>query len=286
MNSSFSEARFLGLRLSIFLFASALAVTGCGGSSSSSSNNSSGGMPVFGEGDADNSCYISNMNAVDLACYLVPGGQGEEPTLTYATYVRQGSKFVIAKEGNNPWGVKNGKTDFSWSNITKNKAEYKQLGVTDKATTHFEWNDTDNEITQIDKKGEPDEDTLVRPLTPVIDNEESVTNVSDGNTYVGDLMVFKPKTRTIKVPSTNKAIKAHNAIMAVQIFDMGVGIGLVSVEHYVPDVGAVALTHYTNCPDVASLEFKDNAAYYAEKCMSSTPLMPTFDWTWILEKKE
>lgn len=283
MSTLLTEIKNLGLHLPAFILASALTVTGCGGSSSNSDDGSGFGgnnTPTFGQ-SGDNECLIENTNEVDLACYLVPGKPGEEPTLTYATYVREDGKFVRASSGNNPWGISNGETVFSWKNIAANAAEYDQLGT----TTYFEWDETDDTIIQIDGKGLPDEDKLTRPLTPVIGAEETVTSTSEGDTIIGSLMVFAPKARTVKVPGTEKTIETLNAIMVVQIADMGMGLGLVSVEHYVPGFGGVALTHYMGCPDVANLDFRDDAAYYETKCASSDPMLPSLDWSWILNKK-
>lgn len=278
-----TKTKVLGLHIPAFLLVSALALTGCGGSSSDSKDdNNSGGnsTPTFGQSD-DNACLIENINAVNLACYLVPGKPGDEPNLTYATYAREDGKFVLANSTNNPWGVSNGETVFSWKNITGNSAQYKQLGT----ITYFEWDETANTITQVDGKGLPDEDKLTRPLTLVIDAEETVTSTSEGETITGSLMAFAPKTRTIKVPGTDRTVKALNAIMVVQVADTGMGFGLVSVEHYVPGVGGVALTHYMGCPDVASLDFRDDAAYYEAQCATDNHILPKPDWSWILKKK-
>lgn len=207
-----------------------------------------------------NACLISNTNQVNLACYLVPGSPGEAPELTFAAYMRDNAgNFKLTSSAD----------IYSWHDITSNSAQYDLGGE----TTHFDWDETDGpdgSITQTDRKGATDQDELIRPLTPLVGAEKVVTNIGEDGTLTGQLVVFEPKTRTISVPGTNDTIEAHNAIMLVQtVAPSPGGPGLVSIDYYVPEVGAVAQTNYLGCPDVASLSFLDDAAYYEGKCASS-----------------
>lgn len=243
-----------------------LGLAACGGGSGGDGDNQGNddpgaNTPVFGQTGA-NACLITNTNQVDLACYLVPGEAGEMPELTFAAYLRDSSgNFKLT-----------GSVDtYRWHDITANSAQYDLGGE----TTHFDWVDNvgyngNGSITQTDSKGEPEQDELTRPLRPLIDAKEVVTNIGEDGTLTGHLKVFEPKTRTISLPGTNDTIQAHNAIMLVQkvAFSPG-GLGLVSIEYYVPEVGPVAQINYLGCPDVAALSFRDDAAYYETKCASS-----------------
>ena len=268
MNTPSTHKILLALRTPTLIVASAMLLSACGGSSSSGSK-----IPTFGL-KGDNPCYIDNTNQVDLSCYLVPGETGENPKLTYTTYVRDKGDFVLATAENNTRGVKNGESTFSWSKITESTAQYKQLTE----TTYFSWDDTN--ITQTDDTDDAEEEKLTRTLTPLIGAENTVTQGS----RTGKFMVFEPKERTITAPGTDTEILARNAIMVVQIVDLGIGYGLVTVEHYAPSDGAVALTHYLTCPKVAELDFVDNAEYYEEKCASTSKYLK-LDWSWILKSR-
>lgn len=236
------------LALPVLIIGGAL-LSACGGSSSSSSSNE---PSSFGSPD-HNPCFISQTNQVNLACYLVPGEPNETPTDHYATYQRNSGKFSVT-----------GVVTYNWSNITPNAAQYEADGE----VFYFKWDAAANELTQIDHKGQADEGKLTRPLTPVIDAEEMVTNVEAGNTQTGKLVAFQPRTRTIKIPGATHIIKAHNAIMTVQVAEYGNGSGLVSVEYYAPKVGAVAAFKYLNCPDIANLHITDDVNNYEAHCAS------------------
>lgn len=244
----------------ITILLSSLYITACGGSSDGNDNKPKGSQPipaqpVFGQ-QGNTSCFYEQTNEVDLACYLVPGSEGDTPTAYYASFRRNAGKFTATDNI----------ATYNWSGITTSTAQYEAEGD----VFHYEWNDTADESTQVESKGQPEESTLTRPLTPVIDAEETVTNQDPDGTLSGKMMVFEPSTRIINVPGSQRAIKAYNAIMLVQKIEiLPNGSGLVSIEYYVPEVGVVAAVKYMNCPNLDSLNFVDDANYYEGLCAST-----------------
>lgn len=256
----------------IVILLSSLWLTACGGSSSSSNDGDKGGdgAPLTLGQEGSNDCLLENTNEVNLACYLVPGSPGDEPELVYASYTRQQGKFKLDT------GASNGEKTFSWHDINENSAQYDENGE----TTYFDWDEAEGTITQTYDKGAIDEDQLTRPLTPLIGNVETVTDVSEGETLEGKLKVFEPKKRTVIVPGTNHSVEANNAIMLVQISEAATdGSGLVSVQYSAPGAGHVALITYMHCQSVNDLDFRDDLNYYETQCASN------FDWAWIRKDK-